>query len=118
MLQQVLCHCLLCRRLTGTTYTTCILVPRSALRVIKGTPRHNHFTQESGLQVETSSCGDCGGTIGKTADDPAFQDVFILFAGLLDEDISTFKPDAELWVKHRASWIEPLDFALQAQEFL
>jgi hypothetical protein len=117
MLHQALCHCLLCRRLTGTTYTTCILVPRSALRIISGTPRRNHFTQESGLKVETSFCGDCGGMLGKTTDDPAFADVFILFAGLLDEDISNFNPDTELWVKYRASWITPIQSAAQAQEF-
>lgn len=114
MLQQALCHCLLCRRLTGTAYTTNILVPRSALRIISGTPRRNHFTQESGLKVETAFCGDCGCMLGKTTDDPEFRDVFILFAGLLDEDISNFKPDAELWVKHRASWITPIQSALQA----
>lgn len=55
---------------------------------------------------------------GKTTDDPAFGDVFILFAGLLDEDISNFRPDTELWVKHRASWITPVEGAAQAEEFL
>lgn len=67
--------------------------------------------------METAFCGDCGGTLGKTTDDPAFGDIFILFAGLLDKDISNFKPDAELWIKHRAHWITPIQGAAQAQSF-
>jgi hypothetical protein len=93
-------------------------VPRSALHINKGTPRQNLFTQDSGLKVTTTSCSDCGGMLRKTINSPEFKDLLILFAGLLDKDISNFKPDAELWIKHRASWIPLIANALQAQEFL
>ena len=69
------------------------------------------------MKIEGTFCGDCGSMLGKSTKDPAFKDVFILSAGLLDEDISNFKPDAELWVKHRASWIMPIQGASQAQMF-
>lgn len=94
-----------------------MLIPISALNITSGTPRKCSFVHESGMKFNTTLCGDCGSVLGKATEDEAFKGMFILAAGLLDEDISKFKPETELWVKHRASWIAPIEGAAQAQTF-
>ena len=92
-----------------------MLIPISALNITSGTPRKWSFVQESGIKFDTTFCGDCSSVLGKATEDEAFKGMFILAAGLLDEDINKFRPDTELWVKHRASWIAPIEGAAQAQ---
>jgi hypothetical protein len=94
-----------------------MLIPISAFKITSGTPRKYSFVQESGMKFNTTFCGDCGSMIGKATEDEAFKDMFIVAVGLLDEDINKFKPDTELWVKYRASWIAPIEGAAQAQTF-
>lgn len=69
------------------------------------------------MTFNTTLCGDCGCVLGKETEDEAFKGMFILAVGLLDADINKFKPDTELWVKYRASWITPIEGAVQAQTF-
>jgi hypothetical protein len=69
------------------------------------------------MEFNTTFCGDCGSMLGKETEDEAYKGMFILSVGLLDEDISKFKPDTELWVKYRASWLTPIEGAAQAQTF-
>ena len=59
---QVLCHCLTCRKISGSTNTVCFLVPdtdfdfKSSGSSLKVTiTRH-----EAGMRLQSLSCGDCG----------------------------------------------------------
>jgi hypothetical protein len=110
---QALCHCLQCRKITGTTYSTCLLVPSNSFTITSGAPKHYTFTQESGLKFTTNFCGDCGGVIGKSqTGGDEFKDLVIVFAGTLDgkEGIENIgKPEAEIWVTHRAPWVKPVE---------
>jgi hypothetical protein len=116
---QATCHCLTCRKLTGSTNTTNICVPASNYRVTSGTPKIYHWTHESGMKMQISFCGDCGVNISKTGDLEAFKDLVIIQAGTLDDQDALEKaaPAAELYVKNRVSWIPALAAAGQMQEF-
>lgn len=106
-LQQVLCHCLQCRKLTGSAFTTNLLIPRDNIQ-IEGSPKHYDFIQETGDKFTTSFCGECATLIGKETDAESFKPFLILEAGTLDEGFEQTKPDSEIFVKHRTPWLEEI----------
>ncbi|OCK74281.1 hypothetical protein K432DRAFT_386903 [Lepidopterella palustris CBS 459.81] len=111
----VLCHCLQCRKLTSSAFTTNLLVPSSAV-TITGEPKHYDFVQETGDKFKTSFCGECSTLICKETDADGFQGLLILEAGSLDGGFEEFKPAAEIFVKHRTAWLGELNGLAQFQE--
>jgi len=118
--QKALCHCHQCQKVSGSAYTTNILVPKDAYKITSGTPKQYTFTQApSGIKFTVSFCGDCSSPVGKGSDDKAFSTVYIVPAGTLDGDkgIEAGKPDAELWTPMRATWLSGVGDAAQLQGF-
>ncbi|KIW09071.1 uncharacterized protein PV09_00019 [Verruconis gallopava] len=116
--KKALCHCGNCQKLSGTSYTTNVLVPRTSFKLLSGTPKDWSFTQNpSGIVFKTSFCGDCGGMIMKQSEDEAFKDVYIVQAGTADGDAFAGAPDVELWVPQRQAWVNAVHGAAQAQTF-
>lgn len=116
---QAICHCLTCRKLSGSTYTTNICIPEDSYRITSGTPKTYDWTHESGMKMEFSFCGDCGVTVSKTGDNDAFKGLIIVQAGTLDDEkgLERAAPATELYVKNRVSWIPELAGVGQMQEF-
>ncbi len=76
----------------------------------------NITTHEVGLKLTLSFCERCGTTCFKTADN--MEGVVIVLAGTLDgEGLEQAKPEAELWNKHRVSWLPELKSAMQMDGF-
>jgi len=118
--QKALCHCLQCRKVTGSSYTSNILIPRNAFTLTSGTPKTYTFTQaDSGIKFTIQFCGDCSSIVGKSSDDESFKGVFIVTAGTVDGDkeLDAGKPDAELWTVHRAGWLSGLEGVGQVAGF-
>jgi len=118
--QKALCHCLQCRKVTGSAYTSNILVPRNAFTITAGEPKKYTFTQtESSIKFTIQFCGNCSSVVGKSSDHNSFKNVFIVTAGSVDGDASleSGKPDAELWSVHRASWLSGLEGVVQVAGF-
>lgn len=144
-LNQAICHCLTCRKLTGSAYATAFLLPdpdtisdspaatpapKTAdfkVQSKSNTPLKQSFAvHEAGIDMTFHGCGRCPSTLFKRANGP-FSGVLILFGGCLDggdgdtraagglEDLGP--PQAELWVKYRLPWIKELDGVKQCQEF-
>lgn len=134
---QALCHCLTCRKLSGSGYTTCFLVPdpdsspeaasNFKLESKTNTPlRESSAVHEIGLKIDFFGCAKCPSMIYKTAPD-GFPGVLILFAGSLDGGEGDLRakggaealgsPQAELWVKYRLPWLREVDGAKQCQQF-
>jgi hypothetical protein len=116
---KAICHCLTCRRLTGSAYTTNILVPENRFKITAGTPKTYSTKQDSGMTLTYSFCGTCGCTVSKVGDAEAFKDIVIVQAGSLDE-VSAFDgmaPQAELWTSRRAAWLPAMDGKGQMKEF-
>lgn len=115
---QVICHCLTCRKLTGSPYLACCLVPDDAVKVNVAPPQVTEATHEVGMKLQFYGCDNCPTTIYKKADGMAgFK---IVFAGTLDgkDAIETEgKPEAGIWVKYRAPWLSPIAGCEQFEEF-
>jgi hypothetical protein len=77
------------------------------------------------MELELNFCVDCGSLLCKEPQGEANQGATIVFAGTLDEAdgnaqalvLETMKPQAELWIKYRVSWVNPIEGAAQFQEF-
>ncbi|BAE61372.1 unnamed protein product [Aspergillus oryzae RIB40] len=77
------------------------------------------MTHESGMNLTTRFCENCGSLLYKTGDREGFEGAVIVLAGTLDntEDFEKAKPEAEFFVKHRVGWWPGLGFATQLKEF-
>ncbi|HEY9010391.1 MAG TPA: GFA family protein, partial [Devosia sp.] len=54
------CHCEDCRRVSGSAFGVSVRVPRTAFRIVSGTPKSFTKTGDSGRLVARHFCGDCG----------------------------------------------------------
>ncbi|KAK7897508.1 hypothetical protein LTR67_004135 [Exophiala xenobiotica] len=116
---KAICHCLTCRHLSGSAFTTNILVPEDKFKITSGTPKTYATTQDSGMTLTYSFCGNCGCNVSKIGDGEAFRGVVIIQAGSLDDiaGIEDAEPGAELYVSRRVSWLPALAGKGQVQEF-
>ena len=57
-----MCHCQVCQRRTGSTYSVHAYFSRSCVK-IEGSPKAYSRTAESGRTVESYFCPDCGSTM-------------------------------------------------------
>jgi hypothetical protein len=71
------------------------------------------------MQLTVHFCDNCGGIVYKTADREEFKGLVVLLAGTLDDpaDRHAAEPQQELYTKHRAPWLSPLNGAVQKEEF-
>ncbi|KAJ9608651.1 hypothetical protein H2200_006422 [Cladophialophora chaetospira] len=140
---KVVCHCLLCRKLTGSAFLTGYTLndpeqaspggsdnpaetkPSStkgdfAWQSKSGSPlKVSTGLQETGLTMTFHGCGKCPSTLFKTCKE-GFPGVLILLAGSVDEDDASLKygtPEAELFVPHRMPWIREIEGAKQCNAF-
>jgi hypothetical protein len=105
--------------LSGTLFTTNIVVPAGNFKVTKGTPKTYSTTQDSGMTLTYSFCENCGCVISKGADGEAFHGVTLILAGSLDDEsgVEDAEPGVEFYVSKRASWLPALAGKGQMQEF-
>ncbi len=96
-----LCHCLDCRRTSGSAFNFFAVWPRSAYA---GTGELASFT-------ERSFCPKCGSRIGWIADEGVE-----IALGALDQAPSDLAPDYELWVLRREEWMLSLPWAKQHKQ--
>ncbi|PLB44218.1 hypothetical protein P170DRAFT_513439 [Aspergillus steynii IBT 23096] len=117
--QKVICHCLSCRKITGSTYTTNFAIPESNLSILSGSLRDCTRRHECGMNLTVFFCGGCGSAIYKTATQKIFHGKIILLVGTVDEEqgIEKAAPAREFYVKYRGDWVQPVDGAVQDQEF-
>lgn len=115
---QCICHCLTCRKLTGSTFVAGIMVPVTQIKANTESYKTSSTTHEVGMHMQFYGCPDCPSTLYKTAD--ALGDAAIVFGGNLDgkDDLaSECKPTAELWTKYRVPWLKPIDGCDQLEGF-
>ncbi|KAJ5637446.1 hypothetical protein N7490_007325 [Penicillium lividum] len=116
---KMICHCLSCRKITGSTYSTNFIIPESNFSLVSGTLKKCTAKHENGMDLTLNFCENCGITIYKTATLNIFDGVIVLLAGTVDEGqgVEKAKPERELWVKYRGDWLPPLEGVAQDQEF-
>ena len=76
------CHCSNCRAITGAAFATNVVVKRDAIK-ITGTPKMFVHTADSGGEIETYFCPDCGSQLfGRNS---ASTNSLSIRAGVLDQ---------------------------------
>ncbi|KAI1169691.1 Mss4-like protein [Nemania sp. FL0916] len=110
---KALCHCLDCRKITGSTYSTNMIMPGPNFKLLAGTPKTFAKTAGSGNQIVSHFCGDCGSTLWRNTD--AFGDAKIVKAGTLDDEdaLDKVEPALELFTDHRVTWVGEIAGAAQ-----
>ncbi|KAI1087295.1 Mss4-like protein [Rostrohypoxylon terebratum] len=111
----VLCHCLDCRKITGSAFSTNRLTPGSGFKLLSGEPKTISKIGDSGNEIVSHFCGDCGSTLWR--DGKTFGDNKVIKAGVLDdyEALNETKPLGELYVKHRVNWVPEVPGSVQNQ---
>lgn len=72
-----------CRKITGSTYSTNIIVPGDGFSVTAGKPKTISKKADSGSQITSHFCGDCGSTLFR--DGPTFGDGKVIKVGVMDD---------------------------------
>ncbi|KAI0466545.1 Mss4-like protein [Xylaria cf. heliscus] len=110
---KVLCHCHDCRKITGSTYSTNIIVAGPNFKLVSGTPKSIGKKADSGREIVSHFCGDCGSTLWR--DGASFGDAKVIKVGTLDDVDALDKalPAAELFTEHRVSWVAEVPGAAQ-----
>ncbi|KKP06372.1 DUF636 domain-containing protein [Trichoderma harzianum] len=109
------CHCIDCRKFSGSTNTNNILLPLEGFKVLQGTLKTYAKEVASGNTMTSYFCGDCGSTLYRMS---SFNDtVAAVMIGGVDglETIEKGKADIELFVKNRPSWMKAIEDANQEQ---
>ncbi|KAF1845037.1 uncharacterized protein K460DRAFT_365941 [Cucurbitaria berberidis CBS 394.84] len=110
----VLCHCYDCRKISGTTYSSNSLYSSDGLKITKGTPKQHKKVADSGNEIVSNFCGDCGSTMWRTT--ATFPGKLIVKAGTLDDTsiIDNWTVHKELFASNRPKWIGAQEGAAQA----
>ena len=107
-----ICHCTLCRKMTGSLFSLNAIVPEENFTLQVGNPKKSFLdpqTKNSGFYF----CGDCGSSLwNESVDMPGLK---VLKAGVLDDtnELEDFKPKAEQFVARRPSWLAEVGGATQ-----
>lgn len=97
----VACHCRECQYVSGGAPAFSVQVKRSAITVLKGTPRVFESDSETGNKVFRSFCADCGTPLFAGSERrPEFQ---ALKAGALD-DSNGLTLQAHFWTTSAPDW--------------
>ncbi|KIW01841.1 uncharacterized protein PV09_06691 [Verruconis gallopava] len=105
---QGLCHCLDCRKVSGSAFTVNAVVKAEHFHVT-GTPKAWHKVADSGNKIVNYFCGDCGSPVYGRG---SFGDNYVVRMGLMDHDgLEGAKPSVECFSERRLTWISPCEGA-------
>jgi hypothetical protein len=95
------CHCRDCQQSSGGPFSSFIVVPKDAFKLLQGSLRFHPSPSEMGGQTHRGFCVECGSPIlGKP--DAAPQIVAIRTASL--DDPSRFTPQMDVWTCDAHPW--------------
>ncbi|KAF9700701.1 hypothetical protein EKO04_001292 [Ascochyta lentis] len=101
----VLCHCRDCRKIGGSTYSSNGIYDADQFKITKGTPKQHKKKGDSGNEMISNFCGDCGSTMWREG--ATFPGKRIVKVGTLDDTsiLDNFKVNAELYTDIRPKWV-------------
>ncbi len=94
------CHCALCRKSTGTAYSTVVGVPTPAF-TLTGITTQFDDVGDSGKATHRFFCPACGSTVAQTAD--IMEGITMIGVGTLD-DPDSVKPAMQIYCDSALSW--------------
>ncbi|MCJ1310403.1 hypothetical protein MMC25_004067 [Agyrium rufum] len=110
---QATCHCADCRKITGSTYSTNVIIPGPAFSLVSGSPSQFKKTADSGKEITSHFCSKCGSTLWR--DGASFGDAKVVKVGVMDDKsiVDAAKPAAELFSGGRINWVAKTEGAGQ-----
>ena len=101
-----ICHCLNCRRVTGSAFLCASICYKDGFQVTQGENHQKAYEDiatNSGTSLRRISCDVCGSNLFAYT---ALHDAIVsVAAGTLD-DFESWKPDTEQWCVHRVGFVE------------
>jgi len=107
-----ICHCSLCRRMTGTAFGVYARVPATSLNVISGAAQLNSYDVTEKLSM--LSCRNCGSYIYAKHKD--YSEFAYVCLGALDDD-HDIRPGYHEFVGSKASWFDIHDSLPQFEDW-
>jgi len=105
------CHCSMCRKATGSSFATNMLVRESDFTVMSGQPLIKAYLSSPG--EHRHFCSECGSPIYSRAE--AGKGLVSVRCGSLDDD-PVVRPGAHIYTASRAPWFEIHDRVPQFAE--
>jgi hypothetical protein len=96
------CHCTSCQKESGTAFNVVVALPQAAL-AIEGLPKTYTKTGDSGKEIVSKFCANCGSTILSEAE--IMPGISIVRAGTLD-DPSWLQPTMEIYCDSAQPWVK------------
>jgi hypothetical protein len=96
-----MCHCQVCQRRTGSTYSVHAYFSGSNVK-IEGSPKPYSRSADSGRSVESHFCPDCGSTM--FWGHPLQADQISIPVGLF-ADLSFPPPEVSIFMPHKHPWV-------------
>jgi len=107
------CHCLECRKQSASAFGMSLEVPRTSVRVTRGTPKFWSRTADSGRRLSCAFCQDCGSRLWHEAAEG--RDTATIKAGSLDQPVD-YSAAIHIWTSRKLpGFIIPSD-AIQCPE--
>ncbi|KAF2156958.1 hypothetical protein K461DRAFT_7905 [Myriangium duriaei CBS 260.36] len=110
------CHCLPCRKTTGTTGSYNLIVPTANFTVTKGIPKKWSRIGDSGKSVTYNNCPICSTLLFVEAEQ--LPDKMIVKLGTVDDKAyveSVGTPASEIYCKNMVGWEKPWEGAQTVQ---
>jgi hypothetical protein len=95
------CHCRDCQRASGGPFTSFVIVPAEAFRLLQGSVRLHDSPSHRGGKTHRGFCADCGSPILAKTD--ANPDIVAIRTASLD-DASWFNPQMDVWTSDAHPW--------------
>lgn len=108
-LRMNICHCSMCRKVTGSAYGVFAHVHGSKFRWLTGQPQLSQF--ESSAENHRAFCGQCGSNMPNTN-----GDYVCIPAGSFDESPGT-TPELQIFAGSKADWHPLADSPISYDEF-
>ena len=95
------CHCRDCQRASGGPFSSYVIVPAEAFKILEGSLRFHDSPSERGGKTHRGFCPDCGSpVVVKTDSNP---DIVAIRTGSLD-DPSWFNQQMDVWTSDAHAW--------------
>jgi hypothetical protein len=95
------CHCLDCRRVTGSAFNVGVRVERARFRVAQGDVQRFAKAADSGTVLTRAFCPTCGSPL--YTESPAHPDQIYVKAGAFDEP-DVVEPSHQSWIDRAVPW--------------
>ncbi len=95
------CHCRDCQRASGGPFTSFVIVPAEAFRLVQGSVRFHDSPSQRGGKTHRGFCPECGAPVQVTTDTQ--PDIVAIRTASLD-DPSWFNLQMDVWTSDAHPW--------------